>query len=221
MANYKNIIQFIHKQEGGLGSTPKDSASKNPSPCAKGKDGFPYHTNKGVTWNTFTNLAPKLGYVANCDNFIKMPSAIWDKIYKYAFWDVMDGDVIKNQAIANTFVEFAWGSGFQGAENSLIKFFKTYYNKDFTNIHEMSNFVNELDSQGQSPKLFDNLNEHRKKFFLSLNQPTFTKGWLNRLNAFYILNKPYALTTTTKVTSSGLILIILGFAIYNRYYARS
>ena len=42
MADYKNIVSFIRKVEGGLSSATTDTASKNPSPCGNGKNGKQY-----------------------------------------------------------------------------------------------------------------------------------------------------------------------------------
>lgn len=218
MADYKNIVPFIRKVEGGLSSNPKDSASKNPSPCGS-KNGYPIHTNKGIQWATFKGLASKGGYTASCDNFIDMPDSVWLKVYKTGFWDAIKGDEIRNQAISNTFVEMVWGSGMGsiskgiGTLGWLNIFFKKNYNKNLTTISQMVDFVNELDKQGQTPELFEKLNDFRASKYKELNQPTFTKGWLNRLDAFYVLNKPYALSTGNKLALIlGIGLIALGGA---------
>lgn len=218
MADYKNLVPHIRKSEGGLSSNPKDSASQTPSPCGN-KDGYPIHTNKGITWATFKGLASKGGYSATCDNFLKMPDSVWYKVYKVGFWDVIQGDKIKNQAIANTFVEMIWGSGLgsvskgTGTLGWLNSFFKKNYNKNLTTISEMVNFVNKLDDEGQTPELFEKLNDFRANKYRALNQPTFLKGWLNRLDAFYVLNKPYALSSGNKLALViGIGLIALGGA---------
>ena len=52
-----------------------------------------------------------------------MPDDIWGLIYKKGYWNPMQGDQIRNQAIANTFVEMAWGSGVSGATSFLKQFF--------------------------------------------------------------------------------------------------
>jgi lysozyme family protein len=211
MADYKNIVSFIKAREGGLSSATTDTASRNPSNCGNGKNGKPYHTNKGVTWLTFSSLASKLGYSATCANFMKMPDTIWMTIYRHSFWNPMMGDKIKNQAIANVFVEMAWGSGVGGATNALKKFFTSTYNKKLSSVSEMVVYVNQLDSEGKTPELFEKINNYRKWFYKSLNQPSNLTGWLNRLNAFYLLNKPYAMSTTNKVVFTiGLILGIIG-----------
>jgi lysozyme family protein len=218
MADYRNIVPFIRKVEGGVSSNPKDTASQNPSPCGS-KNGYPIHTNKGIQWATFKGLASKGGYTASCDNFINMPDSVWLKVYKTGFWDAIKGDEIRNQAIANTFVEMNWGSGMgsvtkgTGTLGWLNSFFQKNYNKNLTTISQMVDFVNELDKKGQTPELFEKLNDFRANKYKALNQPTFIKGWLNRLDAFYVLNKPYALSTGNKLALVlGIGLIALGGA---------
>jgi hypothetical protein len=224
MAQYTKIISFIKTKEGGLSSATTDSASQTPSNCGNGSNGKPYHTNKGIQWATFKGLASKLGYSATCDNFKKMPDDIWGKIYKYGFWNPMQGDRIKNQAIANTFVEMAWGSGVgsststKGAIPYLKNFFKSKYNKNFSNITEIVDYVNELDDNGQTSELFEKLYDFRKSLYTSFNQPSNLKGWINRLDAFYLLNKPYATSTKTKTTIAvGVLLIVAGATLYYKY----
>lgn len=213
MADYRNIISFIKSKEGGLSSDTTDTASRNSSPCGNGSNGKPYHTNKGVTWSTFSSNASSLGYSSSCSNFLNMPDDIWGKIYKQGYWNPMKGDEVRNQAIANTFVEMAWGSGVGGATSFLKQFFKTSYNKSFANISEIVNYVNDLDKKGQTPELFEKLYDFRANKYKALNQPKNLKGWLNRLDAFYVLNKPYALSTGNKLALVlGIGLIALGGA---------
>jgi hypothetical protein len=219
MADYKNIVPFIRKAEGGLSSDPKDTASRTPSPCGK-KNGYPIHTNKGITWATFKGLASKGGYTASCDNFMKMPDNVWLKVYKVGFWDAIKGDKIKNQAIANVFVEMTWGSGLgsissgKGTISFMNKFFKENYNKNLTKINEFVDFVNQLDKQGKTPELFEKLHSFRAERYTKMpSASAHLKGWLNRLNSFYALNKPYALSTGNKLALVlGIGLIALGGA---------
>jgi hypothetical protein len=223
MAVYTKIVSFIKSKEGGLSSATTDTASNNPSNCGKGSNGKPYHTNKGITWSTFKGLSSKLGYSATCDNFLKMPDDIWGKIYKDGFWNPMQGDRIQNQAIANSFVEMAWGSGVgsntssKGAIAYLKNFFKTKYNKSFSNITQIVDYANELDDNGQTPQLFEKLYDFRKSLYTSFNQPSNLKGWINRLDSFYLLNKPYATSTKTKTITFGILLVIAGATLYYKY----
>jgi|694.fasta_scaffold130300_4 lysozyme family protein len=224
MAVYTKIVSFIKSKEGGLSSATTDTASNNPSNCGNGSNGKPYHTNKGITWSTFKGLSSKLGYSATCDNFLKMPDSIWSKIYKDGYWNPIQGDRIQNQAIANSFVEMAWGSGVgsntstRGAIAYLKNFFKSKYNKSFDTITQIVDYVNELDNSGQTPQLFEKLYDFRKSLYTSFNQPSNLKGWINRLDAFYLLNKPYATSTKTKASIAvGVLLIIAGATLYYKY----
>ena len=224
MAVYTKIVSFIKTKEGGLSSATTDTASNNPSNCGQGYNGKPYHTNKGITWSTFKGLSSKLGYSATCDNFIKMPDDIWGKIYKDGFWNPMQGDRIQNQAIANTFVEMAWGSGVgsntstKGAIPYLKNFFKSKYNKSFDNITQIVDYVNELDDSGQTPQLFEKLYDFRKSLYKSFNQPSNLKGWISRLDSFYLLNKPYAISKKEKTSIAvGVLLIVAGATLYYKY----
>jgi hypothetical protein len=224
MAVYTKIISFIKDKEGGLSSASNDTSSSSPSNCGNGSNGKPYHTNKGITWSTFKSLSVKLGYSANCDNFIKMPDNIWGKIYKEGFWNPMQGDRIQNQAIANTFVEMAWGSGVgsntstKGAIPYLKNFFKSKYNKSFSNITQIVDYVNELDNSGQTPQLFEKLYDFRKSLYTSFNQPSNLKGWISRLDSFYLLNKPYAISKKEKTSIAiGVLLIVAGATLYYKY----
>ena len=85
----------------------------------------------------------------------------------------------------------------------------------------MVDFVNELDEQGKTPDLFEKLNTFRANKYKALNQPKNLKGWLNRLNKFYIWNKPYAISKQTKIGISAVTLIVIGAFIYKYYYGRT
>jgi hypothetical protein len=226
MADYKNIVPFIRRVEGGLSSDPKDSASKNSSPCGS-RNGLPIHTNKGITWTSFQNLASKAGYVASCDNFIKMPDDIWLKVYKVGYWDAVKGDEIRNQAIANVFVEMTWGSGLgctnftvckSGTRPFMNRFFKENYNKNFSTIDEFVAFVNELDKKGKTPELFEQLHQFRAERYKGMpSAPYHLTGWLRRLDEFYILNKPYAISNQEKIKATGLF-VGLGLIVFGGFY---
>jgi hypothetical protein len=83
----------------------------------------------------------------------------------------------------------------------------------------MVDFVNKLDNEGKTPQLFEELNNYRIDRYKSLNKPYWIKGWLNRVNAFYIINKPYAISKQAKTTTIavGVLLIVAGVTLYYKY----
>lgn len=189
MANHKDIIPFIKVAEGGLSRSSADTASKNPSPCVhKGQKGW--HTNKGIQWISFKSNASKLGYSASCDNFINMPESVWAKIYKNSYWDAFDLDNLKSQAVANTIVSWAWGSGVSGAYKSLAKFMNEKYGRGYSTSYSPSKAramitdLNQLTEQEGDSKIFGELVQWRRDYFIGTGQTKNIKGWLSRLDKF-------------------------------------
>lgn len=178
MADSSHIRKFIQSWEGGLSKATTDKASSNPAPWAlNGVTG--YHTNKGVTYTTFVSLAPKLGYQISAENFFTMPDKIWNGIFKIGYWDVWGLDKMKSQAIADLIADFAWASGAGGTLRSI----KKYLIFKGVQVDSMAEAVTELNrlSAFEEEKIFLELIDWRKNFFISLNQPANLKGWLNRL----------------------------------------
>lgn len=188
MADSKQIVPFFYKWEGGLSRNENDSASDFPCPYPyKGVVGW--HTNKGVTWETFVSNSEKLGYAATADNFFRMPHEIWHKIFKKSYWDVYDLDNCKYQSIANVIVSWSWGSGAFGAEVQLARFQRDVMGINDSNITKteiVENF-NAL-SPSKEKEIFDKLCDWRESFFRKIarngGNSKFLNGWLNRLNAF-------------------------------------
>lgn len=178
MADYRNIIAFIKEKEGGLSHNQNDSARFDPVP-----DGTGTHTNKGITWKTFKAMAFLAQYEPTSELFYKMPDDIWGKIFKIGYWDKIWGDKIISQSIANTWVDWAWGSG------------------PGTAVYKMQQFLGSVADHRMGPNTLDAVNtysskddrEFNKRFsdyklawYLSLpNQEANYAGWKNRLTSLY------------------------------------
>jgi lysozyme family protein len=224
LAKYKDIIPFIREVEGGLSRAKSDTASRNPSSCVhNGVKGW--HTNKGVTWETFSSNASKLGYNPSCSNFLKMPDRIWEKIYKKSYWDTFDLDNSKSQVVANAIVSWTWGSGNGGAYNSLRKFLNTRYGYNYpsgysySRAKELTKALNELAEKHGEKKIFEQLNDWRKAYFISINQPTNLKGWLNRLEKFKAYNEDKIEKVKQFAKKNWLYLALAGVGAVGLIYA--
>lgn len=176
MANYKNIIPFILKWEGGLSKSKLDTASKYPVP-----DGSGYHTNKGVTWEAWQKFAPALGYTKMSDSlkaFYKMNPNDWGVIFKSGYWDAIKGDEIRSQGLADMLVDWAWASGPNTAIKKLQDFAKipVSYKMDARTLDTINNLSNPT-------QFLSDFADYKKKWMLSLpNQQANYKGWENRQN---------------------------------------
>lgn len=202
MANYKLIIPFIKRVEGGLSKAKTDTASKNPVP-----DGSGYHTNKGITWSSFTGLAKSLGYSATPELFYKMPDDVWSKIFKRGYWDAIRGDEITSQGMADTLVDWAWASGPGTAINKLREFYGMP--KGFTMTNDLLKRVNKTTSS--ELKAFS---EYKKKWYLSLpGQTANYKGWANRLDELYKIVSSYSVSILPVVV---IIIFVLFLSLYGK-----
>jgi lysozyme family protein len=210
MADHKNQINFIKKWEGGLSNDPRDvGPASHPAPCVyNGQSGW--HTNKGIIYATFESNAARLGYEASCANFITMADHIWLKIYKVSFWDKFLLDDYRSQAIADIIVSFAWGSGIGGAYKQLAKFLNALYGTslpaitsgyNLQNAKTIRDVFNRLTRTAHSEKrIHEELISHYRQFYISLNNPTYQRGWLNRLNSLneFTFNSLRAVTDKKK-----------------------
>tara|TARA_B110000503_G_C7086607_1_gene387582 strand:+ start:802 stop:1359 length:558 start_codon:yes stop_codon:yes gene_type:complete len=178
MSNYKQIVPFFYKWEGGLSKDKNDSASSNPCPTPyKGVKG--YHTNKGVTYTAWVGVFGTSQDV----RFYEMNNEDWGAIFKRGYWDKVKGDKIQFQSIANVLVSWAWGSGARTAVKQIQKVLGVSSdgaigNQTLNAIHA----CNELE-------LFDKCVIARGQFFESIARRNpknlkFLKGWMNRLKDF-------------------------------------
>ena len=175
MANFKHIIPFIKKAEGGYVNDPLDHGGE---------------TNKGITYTTWCTV---FGTNAH-DKFITMADADWETVFKKLFWDQILGDLIKSQRIADIIVDWVWGSGKHYPEADVQDILIHMFNE---HISEDGNFgpatiaaINEVDEQ----KLWDAIVAKRFWFLdqCVVSHPTnakFINGWKNRMNNLIVFEK--------------------------------
>jgi lysozyme family protein len=180
MADYNNIVSDILFFEGGLSKDKNDSASQNPVP-----DGSGNHTNKGITYKTFVSLAKQLNYDPTIKLFYEMPKDLWLKIYKLGFWDYIKAGSLNSQAIANLYVQMAWGSGRDTAITQMYNWLNKY-KSNFVKSKTKDNIIKAINSISQSSeelKLFLFLWDQRMLFLQSLkNWSIYKNGWTKRMN---------------------------------------
>ena len=168
MADYKHIIPFIKRAEGGYVNDPLDAGGE---------------TNKGITYATWISV-----FGANAhDRFIAMSDADWGTIFKKNYWDKMIGDQIHSQRIAEIIVDWVWGSGIHYPEadiqDILIHAFGQHITEDGQFGPATIAAINSVDE----PTLWADVLAKRFWFFdqCVVSHPTnqrFLQGWKNRLN---------------------------------------
>ena len=167
MANFEQAVQLILKHEGGYVDHPSDPGGA---------------TNRGITYQLFTQYAMTLGLNKTIDSLKTLTEDQAKFIYKEHFWDKMRGDEIKSQAVAEIVFD-----AFVNMGNRAIKLLQIELgvgiDGDFGPVT-----LNAL-NQAAPIVLFEQFKDARIDFYkrLAENKPSskvFLKGWLNRINSF-------------------------------------
>ncbi len=101
---FQKFVKHILFFEGGLSKNPNDTAVQYaPFPGA-------YHTNKGVTYGTFTTLAKKLGITpVTYEKFVKLTDEEVGR-FIFDFYMAVNGNLLPS-SVGLSVAEVAWGSG--------------------------------------------------------------------------------------------------------------
>ena len=183
----RKLVPFIQKFEGGLSRDPNDTASRFPAPWSyNGKTGW--HTNKGITYNTFKNSASRLGYAPTAKNFFEMPDDIWMKILKGGYMSTYPLDDINHlPRIQAVIITWAWGSGVSGSEVRLARFQREemgIVDSNITREEIVANFKKKI-SPVNERMWFNKLCDRREADFRKMGTfPVHGRGWLKRLAEF-------------------------------------
>ena len=173
MADYKLLIPFVIKWEGGYVNDPDDSGGA---------------TNRGITYSTYKSLASRvLGVSPTIENFKTLTKDQAGLFLKY-FWDKATyNNSIKSQAVAEAITTWFWGSGVTGLKE-FQRLVNTYGNNLTVDgvigpatVKAINNIPGLI--------LFNDAIKAREKFFRDLvarrsKDAKFLKGWLNRLKSF-------------------------------------
>jgi lysozyme family protein len=222
MANFKDIKELTLKWEGGLSRASTDTARLYPSPYVhNGLTGW--HTNKGITYQTFEAASKKLGFKNNSENFINMPDVIWDSIAKGLYWDELKLDSLKSNGVAFQLFSWNWGAG-TGWFPRMKRYLTSKgieWNEKKSTLAEAINKL--IDKQGEKQTISD-LDKQQQEFYASLNQPANFRGWINRIKettsyAYSFLGRAYnenKQTLNYGLLGIGIILISFASYLYNK-----
>ena len=217
MADFKRLIGHILYFEGAHGADPVDGCAVDPT-NVKGsvinpETNKPYdskhpnnfiHTNKGVCFMTYKHYKRIKNQPVNVSEFLLMKQNLWEDIYRVLFWNVIQGDKLKSQGIAEFFLDSLWGSGASTTRGAgvLFKQVQTYLNDkykadlqvtgkiDNTTVNALNRLIN------TNTKYLDLINYMYAKRLQFLQQRNtfwkYGKGWTRRLNTLTERIKKYS-----------------------------
>ena len=163
MADYKKLVPFVLKWEGGFVNDKNDLGG-----C----------TNKGVTLATFQSYFGKGKTATDLKN---ITDEQWNTIFKKGFWDKWKADDITDQNVANILVDWYWCSGNYG-----IKIPQRVLGVTVDGVIGPKSIAAVNAKDGKA--LFKQLKQERLDFIDRICQTRpqnkkYKKGWLNRINA--------------------------------------
>lgn len=163
MADARKLMPFILKWEGGFVNDPYDRGGA---------------TNKGVTIGTFQSFYPG----KTVDDLKRITDDQWLTIFKSGYWNPWQADQIKNQAIANILVDWAWASGARTAIRKVQELLGV--SVDGLVGNETLSAINGQDAE----ELFDRIKVARYDFVDAIvkrdpSQKRFITGWKNRIKS--------------------------------------
>jgi lysozyme family protein len=197
---WKAFVAHVLKYEGGTSSDQNDPANS----CYPGG----IHTNKGVTYCTFQNLAPQLGIApANYSRFLNLTTDDISK-FLYAYYTKMQADKFSPE-IGFSLCEASWGSGPRQSAIHLQKALNQLGKKVPVDGVIGASTISAANSVSQS-QLFDLFWKDRIAFLKSLSiWSIYGVGWMNRVNSF-LKSFPVA----KMAIGIGAIIAVLGAAYY-------
>jgi len=209
MASFNNFIPTLSINEGGYQNIPEDKGNYNSKNELVG-------TNHGISAPVLEHY---LGYPPSVFDMKFLSYQTATNIFKINFWDEMKGDLITNQAVAETVIDHSINSSpyraTKIAQQVLNKFFgKTLLIDGIFGANTLGaiNSVNAND-------LFIQYSKARADYYRSLSQfSIFGKSWLNRIKVIadkfkIILTKESTLAVFTVIS----ILAVTSYILINNY----
>lgn len=170
MADFNLYAPKLRKLEGGFVNDPSDKGGA---------------TMAGVTLNTYRRYYGESKTVNDLKN---ISNAEWNHIMKTGYWDMVRGDEIRNQSIAEIFADWAVNSGPAG-----IRAFQRAQAIKADGVVGPKT-INILNAPNEEV-IFNRIKSARESYYRKLamtdpRQSKFLGGWLNRLRQFnYVPSK--------------------------------
>lgn len=173
MANFNLFIPILQRIEGGFQQLKNDKGNYNSLGQLVG-------TNYGISAAFYETILKRPPTIADMKAITKKSA---EKLYKKYFWDDVQGDILKNQSIANLIADHAVNSG----ENPIGKIVQKILVNDFNkNLYvdgdigvETAKAINSVNQQA----LFEKIKAARYQYYINTGGE-FLNSWLNRLKNF-------------------------------------
>ena len=163
MASFVEAHKEVGKSEGGYTNNPNDRGNY--------VDGKLIGTNYGISAPV---LKTYLGRTPTIDDMLNLSPKDASKIYKFNYWDKIEGDSLKNQSVALMLYDAIVNQG-GGTTRTMVKNALQEQNINYIGIDAKS--IN----KAKQKQFFDSIYNQRLERY-STGQKEFRQGWIKRLN---------------------------------------
>lgn len=175
MANFKEAYDIGRVHEGGYSNHPKDKGGETYAGVARKY--WPFWAG----WKIIDAVKTKRRLRTGDKIQDKTLESLLKHFYEVNFWNKIKGDQIIDQKVANLFYDWVLTSG-----GAIKKVQESLHINPADGIFGQISVakMNKAISLIGGEAVFNKIKEARINYYKSLNQPTFIKGWLNRVNSF-------------------------------------
>lgn len=163
-SNFAKSFSLMLQSEGGFSDNPADNGNHLP-------DGRAGCTNLGVTQTAWEEY---VGHKVSTQDMRDLTPATVMNFYKQRYWDTVKGD-----ALPNALDYLAFDMSVNSGSGRSIKLIQRAV--DVTEDGDLGPITMQAISVWSIRQLIDKFSNTKADFYKSLNNPTFQKGWLNRV----------------------------------------
>lgn len=205
-SGFKSYVVFLLGVEGKTSKNPDDSAAH----CAPFAGA--YHTNKGITYCTFTDTAASLGITpVTYERFLNLTDDDVSK-FVYQYYLYVKGQFLPDP-IAISMTEVAWGSG---PETAGITLQRALNDLGVSPVVTVDGSIGPLTLAAVKKvpvnTLFEAFWKERRSWILALTEnpkySMFKTNWISRINSFLKQFTPKGTAAIILLTAAAVLLWI-------------
>lgn len=141
------------------------------------------YNSKGKLVGTMMSIAAKswedyIGKSVTKKDMLNITTEQALKFYKQEIWDKVKADSIKCQVIAEMLADMKSNAGYNG-----VKQLQKVLGIEQTGV--VNNKMIEIINNSNFERLYEDYRLQMLRFYRSLNNPTYEKGWINDMNKYY------------------------------------
>ena len=202
MASFYTYLPLLQQVEGGYTDHPNDNGN-----WTGGKKGVGnlVGTNYGISAPVYARWIGRVPTKTEMKNITKTEAK---DIFKAWYWNEVGASQIKHQSVANIIVDHAVNAGVGSASRLTQRVLNNEFGFRLAVDGKIGPLTLRAINSVDSKRLHDAIKGARLQFYKDINQPTFIKGWTNRLKKFVFDNKgSIGLGVLTIITIIGIVYI--------------